>query len=111
MQHIVVSAAKPANEGVGVYGFGRFLDSIGRHVLAHADVGADRSREDERVLEDDPDPPAELAAIEAASILPGEADCALLDVVETDQDTDQRRFPRTRGPDDGHFLTGSDLER
>src|ERR1700694_491865 len=111
VQDIVVSAPEPVDEGVGVDGGCSPLDPVRRYGLAQADVVTDGPRENKRVLEDDADPPTNLAPIEATNILSTQLNDTLLDVVETDQDTDQRRFPGAGRPNDGDLLTWSNLER
>src|SRR3981081_639880 len=105
MQDIVVSALHPPDEGIGVNRGGRLLDAVLGHGFAQADVVADRPGENKGVLEDNADPAADLAAIKATNILRGEADDTPLDIVETDQDADQRGFPRASRPHDGDLLT------
>ncbi|OPZ05731.1 MAG: hypothetical protein BWZ08_02425 [candidate division BRC1 bacterium ADurb.BinA292] len=88
------------------------LDPFARRLaVAEADVVAQRLRIEERLLQDDADPRAHGLALGLADIDAIDADRPRRWIVEPQQQADERRLARSRGPENGKRLARLDPER
>ena len=90
----------------------RRLDlGIGRVGPAVADVVAGRAVEHRGLLRDHRDLAAQALLGDLADVLAADDDAPRLDIVEPQQQRDERRLARARGADDADLLARRDLER
>ena len=71
---------------------------------AVGDVGGDRAMQERRVLRDHADRGAQALLRHVADVLAVDADAALLDLVEAQQQVDERRLARARAADQADAL-------
>jgi hypothetical protein len=83
---------------------------VGRAGGAEGDVLAHRRREEEGVLGDDRDRPAERGELHLADVDAVHQDATPGRVVEAGDESRERRLPRAGVPDDRHALPRLDLE-
>ena len=83
---------------------------LGRLGPAVEDVLARRAVEHRGFLRDHGDPAAQAVLRHAAHVAPADQYPAAFDVVEPEQQADQRRLPCPRGADDAQLLAGADVE-
>lgn len=107
----VVAVGEVPDEAVRLGGAGGGLDLVVRRVgTAVRDVAADRVREEEGVLGDQPDRGPQRVEGQLADIVAADEDGAVGDVVEPGQQQRDRRLAGAGGADDGEGLAGVDLE-
>jgi len=83
---------------------------LARPAEADLDVGPQGLREQEGLLQDDADPVAHPRALQGGELEPVEADRAVLVVVQTQEQVDDRGLPRARRSEQGEGLAGADVE-
>src|SRR5271169_3494152 len=93
-------------------GLARRLDALFVAGLQAAvpDVFHDCIREEESILQDQPQAAAQVRLPDAADIPAVDADGAALDLVEAGEEVDDGRLAGARGPDQGDRLSRLDLE-
>ena len=84
--------------------------SLGRGGAAIGDIGLDSVREQEAVFEHDADLATQGVEADIAYVDAVDLDRPLLNVVEAGQEQPDGRLPRTRGPHQGHRLSGAHLQ-
>ncbi len=89
---------------------GRLHLLIGGPLPAVGDVLPDGAAEQPRVLEDHPEQPAKAAAGHLPGVHPVDGDAPPVDLVEAQQQVDQRRLAGPVRPDDGHGLSRRHLQ-
>jgi hypothetical protein len=106
-----VAVGQLGDEAIRLSGAGGGRDLlVGGVGAAVRDVGADRVREEERVLGDQADRGPQGVEGELADVVPADQDGAAGDVVEAGQQQGDRGLAGARGTDDGEGLAGADLE-
>lgn len=102
---------KLVDEVEGVGGLGGGFDFRKRGVgIAEADVGFDRSREENRFLTHEPDVRAEVFEFVIPDVLSIERDSSFVDVVEPLQQLQHRRLAAARRSNEGDALPRSSVE-
>ena len=107
----VVTVGQAHDEVVGRHGLGRRHDVLaggGERVVA--DVLLDGAGEQEGLLQDHGDPPAQAVEGHIAHVDPAHQHRALVDLVEPVSQRDDRGLARTRGSDQGHDFARVHLE-
>ncbi len=108
----VVPLGEGVHELVDARGDGGLDDLfVGGALAPVADVVADGSGEQPRVLQDHAGAGAHVVTTEFGDVLPVEQDAPAVEFVEPHDQVDQRGLARTVGPHDGDRLTGFDAER
>ena len=79
-------------------------------LVSEPNVVGDRSRKQMHVLQHQAEQPAQIGEIERADVHAVDGDPAPLNVVEAQQQVDQRRLPRAGCTDNPDALTGLHLE-
>ena len=103
---LVVARRKPLDETAGVDLPGGLHDGLIRDILiAQADVAADVPGEDEHVLLDLSDGPADLVPAEVFDVDAVNEDLALLDVVIPADEVQNGALARAGGAHEGHLLS------
>src|SRR5205823_6673064 len=103
---------KRANEFAEADLFERALDGGVFDVLgAEADVGFDGSGEEKRILQHDAELAAQILQLDEANVFSVEKNLAALNVVEPEQQGNERGLASTGVADDGEGLTRFDAER
>ncbi len=107
----VVALRKRHNKVVDVGGPGGFLNVIWVSIRPpNADIFINSAVKQERVLINDRDHAADLCERKFAQIVPADADTALVRVIESQQQSDDRGFTAPRGADDTDPRTCSDMK-
>ncbi len=110
-QHGLIALGHTIDEAVCVRHCGCLVKLvIGGVGLTIADIGFDRVRKENGVLQNDRDIVSERILCDILDILAVEKDLAGVDLVETGEQIDDGRFTRARLADDGDLLSGLDLE-
>ncbi len=108
----LVSERHPFDEAVGVHRRRRTPDIvIADRRVAKANVVGNRSGEQVDVLQHQAEQPAQLVERQLADVDAVDENPPAADVVEAQQQVDQRRLAGARGADDADALAGPDLER
>ena len=89
---------------------GRAHLCVARAGAAIADIGGDRAMQERGVLRHHADRRAQAFLRDAADVLPVDADAAVLQLIEPQQQIDQRGLARARAPHQPHALAGTDAE-
>src|SRR5690606_3676682 len=96
---------QPLDEPVGPHQLGRPAHGLGGDVgVLQRQVALDRAGEEEHVLEHQADVVAQLRQAHPPDVDAVDEDLAALDVIEAQEQVDDRRLARPRRPDDGHRL-------
>src|SRR6185436_15455794 len=89
----------------------RAIDRVAAAIpIPEGDVLPHGSREEEDVLEHEPDLPPKRLPFDLADVDPVDPDGPLLELVEPGEQIRDRGLPRARGPDDRDLLSRRDPE-
>src|ERR1041385_6750954 len=104
---VVETVGQGSDEIAEVDLLGGGFDVLGQDLIgAEADVVLERAGEEGRVLKHDAEPAGELQRVKLAHVDAADPDGALLDIVEAQQQADDRGFPSAGVAHDGDRLTG-----
>ena len=112
VEHGVVALGQRVHELVDARGDSGLGDLVvGGALAAVADVVADGTGEQPRVLQHHAGAGAHVVAAEVGDVLTVEQDATAVELVEPHDEVDQRGLPRAGGTDDRDRLAGLDAER